>query len=300
MIQMPLNKIINCFFILTIGTDFSYSQNRPVVQATVDRNKILIGEPIRFSLEVIIPPGKPVHFVSVDTIPHFEFLEKGTIDTTTSNNSIIIKQVARITSFDSGRWVIPAFAIPGFQNSKSDTIGIEVGFAPFDRNKDYNDIKEIIDVPVEKPRSDWYWYAALGVAVLILIIYLLIRKKPKVAHHVPATIDPYKDALLQLDQLQKENLPGKGEIKTYYSRLVDIFRFYVLRKKNIMSLQKTMDDLIIQIKLLNLPQEEYSSLAQALRLADFVKFAKYIPSDIDNQDVFSVIKNSISRIEKNK
>jgi hypothetical protein len=61
-----------------------------------------------------------------------------------------------------------------------------------------------------------------------------------------------------------------------------------------------MDDLIIQIKLLNLPQEEYSSLAQALRLADFVKFAKYIPSDIDNQDVFSVIKNSISRIETNK
>ena len=156
---------------------------------------------------------------------------------------------------------------------------------------------EIKEVPVEKKKSNWYWYAAITVVVILLIIYLLRKKKPVVAA-THATIDPYKEAMQQLDRLQKENLPAKGEIKMFYSRLVDIFRFYVYHEKKIMSLQKTMDDLIIQLKSLKLSQEEYNKLAQALRLADFVKFAKYIPSETDNQEVFTVIKNSIKAIGK--
>ena len=296
MIQMPLYKIIFCFSILIIIPVLSYSQNKPVLQATVDKNKILIGEPLQLSLQLTIAPGMPIRFVSVDTIPHFEFLEKGTIDSSTVDNSVIIKQVSRITSFDSGRWVIPAFVLPGSQNIKSDTIGIDVGFAPFDRNKDYNDVKEIIEVPIEKKKSNWYWYVVLTVVIIILMVYLLRSKKPKAVKTI-STIDPYKDAMHQLDQLQKENLPAKGEVKMFYSRLVDIFRFYVYRKKKIMSLQKTMDDLIIQLKTLKFSQEEYNKLAQALRLADFVKFAKYIPSGPENEDVFTVIKSSIQAME---
>jgi hypothetical protein len=103
-----------------------------------------------------------------------------------------------------------------------------------------------------------------------------------------------------LQQLQKENLPAKGEIKMYYSRLVDIFRFYIFHKKHLQSLQKTTDDLVVQMKSLNLNEERFVQLALALRVSDFVKFAKYIPGDEDNRAAFDAIKNSIEEIEKTR
>jgi hypothetical protein len=67
-----------------------------------------------------------------------------------------------------------------------------------------------------------------------------------------------------------------------------------------LSLQKTTDDLVIQLKTLPLDKEQFDTLSQALRLSDFVKFAKYIPSEKDNEDCFEEIKNTIIKIEKSE
>ena len=296
---MISHKYFIASFLSIIISFFSFSQTKIVAQAAVDRNKIVIGEPVLFSIQVTIPSGQPLHFFEIDTIPHFEFLKKEKVDTAVGNNTITLKQVFNITSFDSGHWVIPSFVLPGTKKVRSDSIGMDVGFAPFDRDKDYNDVKDIIDVNPEEPDNSWYWYAAGAALVfVILMIYLLTRKKPKTKVTVQPAIDPYAQAMKELQQLQKENLPAKGEIKMYYSKLVDIFRLYVFHKKQLQSLQKTTDHLVVQMKSLNLNEERFNQLAQALRLSDFVKFAKYIPGDEDNRGAFEAIKKSIEEIEK--
>ncbi|MBL7745490.1 MAG: hypothetical protein JNN00_18615 [Chitinophagaceae bacterium] len=88
------------------------------------------------------------------------------------------------------------------------------------------------------------------------------------------------------------------EHKEYYSKLVDIFRLYVEKKKGIHSLQKTTDDLVVQLKTIPVTRDLFEKLSQSLRLADFVKFAKYIPSDDDNRNTFETIKRTISEIEQ--
>jgi len=296
---MISHKYFIASFVSIIISFFSFSQTKIVAQAAVDRNKIVIGEPVLFSIQVTIPSGQPLHFFEIDTIPHFEFLKKEKVDTAVGNNTITLKQVFNITSFDSGHWVIPSFVLPGTKKVRSDSIGMDVGFAPFDRDKDYNDVKDIIDVNPEEPDNSWYWYAAGAALVfVILMIYLLTRKKPKTKVTVQPAVDPYAQAMKELQQLQKENLPAKEEIKMYYSKLVDIFRLYVFHKKQLQSLQKTTDHLVVQMKSLNLNEERFNQLAQALRLSDFVKFAKYIPGDEDNRAAFEAIKNSIEEIEK--
>ena len=296
---MISHKYFIASFVSIIISFFSFSQTKIVAQAAVDRNKIVIGEPVQFSIQVTIPSGQPLHFFEIDTIPHFEFLKKEKVDTAVGNNTITLKQVFNITSFDSGHWVIPSFVLPGTKKVRSDSIGMDVGFAPFDRDKDYNDVKDIIEVNPEEPDNSWYWYAAGAALVfLILMIYLLTRKKPKTKVTVQPAVDPYVQAMKELQELQKENLPAKGEIKMYYSKLVDIFRLYVFHKKQLQSLQKTTDHLMVQMKSLNLNEERFNQLAQALRLSDFVKFAKYIPGDEDNRAAFEAIKNSIEEIEK--
>ena len=286
------------FLLLAIAAD----SQTTTVRASVDKTNILIGEQINFLIEVNIPENEPIGFFSPDSIPHFEFLQRGKIDTTNTNKGTILKQLFRITSFDSGQWVIPSYSLPQSENLKTDSIIVNVSFMPMDSTKDYNDIKEIIEVNAVK-EQDWTWYyAGGGLLLLLLLIYLLAKRKKKTGPQATSIaekiIDPYTEAMEDLEKLQKENALAKGDAKLYYTRLTDIFRRYVERKKDIHSLQQTTDDLVTQLRGIGFEKEQYNQLAQALRLSDFVKFAKYIPTDADSRNTFDTLKNSIQSIER--
>jgi hypothetical protein len=296
---MTILRALGFFLILLLAPLFSLTQGRIEVKASVDKNYIVIGERIQLTLQASFPKNRKAFFFTIDTIPHFEFIERGGIDSTTTSNATILKQVSILTSFDSGRWVLPAFVLRGI-NARTDTIGISVGFAPFDRNKDYNDIKEVIDVEVEKEENEipWYWFA-IGTALILFIIYLLARKKKKPAVATAPPVDAFREAMRRLDQLEKDSQLQKGGIKEYYSALIEILRMYALRRIKIESLQKTTDDLVVQLKSVGLSTEQYNQLAQILRLSDFVKFAKYVPPPQDNTAALEIIRQSIKTIEQN-
>jgi hypothetical protein len=266
------------------------------VRATIDRSQILIGEPIQLRIEADIPESQPISFFPVDSIPHFEFLSVEKIDTTNTANGTVLSQLLRITSFDSGHWVIPSFVLYG--KIGTDSLPVDVGYTPFDTAQPYHDIKDIIEVnPAEEKKKpdQWMYPAAAALLLLIIILILVLRKKKKpVVKLAEPPPDPYKVATEALRQL----LAKKSEAKQYYSGLVDIFRQYVFDKKGIHSLQQTTDDLVTQLRELNIPKDLFERLAQSLRISDFVKFAKYVPSPDDDKNSFATIKESIDLIEQ--
>jgi Domain of unknown function (DUF4381) len=292
-IQMRFQKILNVLSFLLLAHTV-VAQGGILVKTTVDKNRILIGEPIQFTIEAEIPADAVIAFVRIDSIEHFEFLEKPAIDTINTNTGTIIKGKYTITSFDSGHWVIPSFILTG--NIATDTIPVDVSFSAFDPARDYHDIKDILEVkPEAKKPMWWWWYAAGGGLLLLLLLVYFLRKKKRPPVVAPlAVIDPYQEALKQLDKLQRE----RPEAKQYYSQLTDIFRLYVYRKKGIHSLQKTTDDLVVQLKEIPLQKDAFDQLAQALRMGDFVKFAKYVPAGEDDKNVFDTIKKAILDIEQ--
>ena len=143
-------------------------------------------------------------------------------------------------------------------------------FSDFDPNQEYHDIKDILEVKPSKEKMKWWWFLAGGVLFLALMLLYLSRKKK----------------------------PVPIEVKQYYSRLIDIFRLYAFRKKNILSLQKTTDDIVVQLRSLTIDKDQFDKLAQILWLSDFVKFAKYIPSKEDERNSLDEIRNAITTIEK--
>ncbi len=280
------------FYILLIVSKSAFTQDRPAIQATVDKKKILIGEPLQLTIQAFFPDGEQILFNPIDSIDHFEFLGKSMIDTSHSGKTTIIKGIYKITSFDSGHHVIPVFSlrsIPG-----TDTIGIDVVFSEFDPSRDYHDIKDIIEIPPPQ-KKPWWWIIAGGVLLLSAVaVYFLRKKKPAMITVPDMMIDPYREAMNQLAHLQQEK-PGA---KIYYSKLTDIFRLYIFRKKGILSLQKTTADLVLQLRDLNLSKEQFDKLSRALRLCDFVKFAKYIPGSEDDMGVYEIILNTIKMVEQ--
>jgi len=133
-----------------------------------------------------------------------------------------------------------------------------------------------------------YAFAVVGLVVLAA------AKKPQPAPAPAMLVSPFEEAMKQLELLDQY----KPETKQYHSGLTDIFRRYIFRKKGILSLQKTTDDLVLQLKGLELDKGQFDRLAQALRLSDFVKFAKYLPAAEDDANCFREIKHAIMTIEK--
>jgi hypothetical protein len=286
---MGFKTSILLFFLFI--TPWAIAQGQGSIKASVDKNRILIGEPLQLIIDAEVKVTSKLF--KIDTIPHFELLKAPKIDSTSNDGITKVRIIMELTSFDSGHWVIPSFAISS--RIKTDTIPIDVVFSEFDPNKDYNDIKDILEVDIKEKQFPWWWYAAGGVLLIAVVVYLVKRKKPVVKPVAPKmAVDAYEEAMRDLEELQR-NKPGA---KIYYTRLTDIFRLYLFRKKGILSLQKTTDDLLIQLKSLDLPKEQFEKLSQSLRLGDFVKFAKYVPATEDDRNVLEDIRQAIKTIEK--
>ena len=295
--------IVICLWLLATQV---HAQHKPapappaIVKATIDKDSILIGQPIQLMLEATVPDNIPFAWPATDTLPHFEWLEKGKLDTTIRPGQRYYRQYFTITSFDSGSWAIPRLAfLAGTKKVSTDSIRIFVGYTKIDPSKDFHDIKDIIDVP--NPWARWVpWIVAAITLLSLALVFWLIRKRKVIKQIITRQaprLSPFEEAMKQLDELIKQQLPVNGAVKTYYSRLDEIFRVYLFRRLGIHSLAETSEELITQLRSSVLKPAEFDSLAETLRMSDFVKFAKYQPGAADSEHHHEVIRSAIVALE---
>ena len=290
----PLRKpAFSLLIVLLVGASFSRAQD---VRFSFDKQKILLGEPVQMKIETLLGTTENrVHLDSIfspDSLPHFEVLERGRIDTSRVAEGVYIKQVIIITSWDSGSWKLPTINRAG---TSLQPVTIDVGYtSPWDPKQPYHDIKGIMPVKTTAI-SNWWWYV-VGLAVLVALFLLFFP--PGKSEDAATQLDKsaYKKAMLQLEALQKEGAASANP-KQYYTEMINIFRSYLKSGKGIQSFSKTTDDLSIQLQTLKLPQNSYNNLVQTLRLSDLVKFAAYQPEANTTTDALNTLKESITTIE---
>lgn len=272
------------------------------VRSNINKDAILIGEPISLVVEAYVPIGAEVTWFATDSIPHFEISTKELVDTAQNIDNKKLSQTFGITSFDSGKQYIPPFEIiVNGQSYFTDSVLINVSYAPFDPKADYRDIKDIIDV--RNYFVDYlHWIISLAAVVSLLVSVLLFRKRAKKEkgqqkEDVPA-LSPYEEAMRALQKLAERNI-SNGEVKIFYSDMNDILRKYISRKFEVTTFERTNEELIIEISKIGIPRDTFTSLVQSLRVSDFVKFAKYQPSADDNRDNLKIVTSSIDLLDKN-
>jgi len=293
---------ITCMLILLGGAATSRAQEIPTAKASVDKNQILIGEPIRFSIDVKSPMVSQNQLPQFDSIPHFETIEKGSRDSLISASGASYHLEWKLTSFDSGTWVIPAFSIDiGKQVYKTDSIAIEVSYGTVDTSKDYHDIKSIIDI--ENPDVKYIPWIVGTITLVALVLFIWFFRHPftkeQIAESpVSSRITPLDEALSSLDQLNKMIRDDPSSVKKYYSGMNDTLRVYLNRQLGLVTMEKTSEEVIIALSNLKMDREDFSKLASALRMGDFVKFAKYVPGPNENESNLDVIRSSILKINE--
>lgn len=281
------------FILLVLISFISFSVTAQKVTATADKQKILIGEQFNLKLQANFDKNEPLDFFDVDSISRFEILDKSEIDTSNFNDGLALIQNLTMTSWDSGKIQIAPFVLGRYQ-TKPLVIDVAYSPHPFDTTKPYHDIHDILEVkhPIE---STWYWYL-IGLLVLILLFLLFFPKgKPRAKGEFVSDEGAYKRALKKLDALQKKTDVDR---KLFYTELIQVFREYLHKRKNIYSFSKTTEDLSAQIEKLNMDKDQYQQLVQTLLLSDFVKYAKYQPTKEENQTSVNDIRESIVVIEQ--
>ncbi|PZX14414.1 hypothetical protein LX69_02427 [Breznakibacter xylanolyticus] len=266
--------------------------------ASIDSMQIFIGGQINLTLEVSHPQGMAVTFpIYADTLAQsIEVVNRGKIDTLSIENSRIqLRQVYRITSFDSGMHLIPAirFMAQGdssqFVQTREMALKVYNPFEEVDPEKGIFDIKQPINTPFSWTELIQYWPYAAGFLGLMLLVALFLVWKynrklltPILGKEKP--IDPpHVIALRELERIKEEKLWQKGQEKRYYSDITDVLRHYIETRFTLPALEQTTDEIIQSLRPIeSVDNTSLTNLQMLLQTSDLVKFAKHIPLGDEN------------------
>lgn len=262
-----------------------------------DSTKFLIGSRVGITIELETEKGAIVEWpVFGDTITRsIEIVAKNPVDTTgvKGGNKLLLKQTLTITSFDTGFVVIPPIAFKvtsggqGPVELKSEAVLFEVQGLKVDMAKDIKDIKPVLTAPYTL-RDFLPWLlllAALGLLGSLAWFFIRNRRKNKPLISLPSKPQkpPHIIALEMLEELRKEQVWQKGQVKEYYTRLTDILREYFEKRFGVNAAEMTSEEILYAMKDHLSEYSSMSDLRKVLTLADLAKFAKGQPIGAENE-----------------
>lgn len=262
---------------------------QPSLKSLLDRTEILIGDQFNLRLEARFSPEEyRIRWpVIPDSLAHFEVVGRSKMDSVFDNHRLTgLTQTLTLTSFDSGTWVLPPFLlslIPEKADTSytlfTDSVPIRVSFSASDTSSQIRDIKPIRQV--ESFSSTWYWVAGLLIAAALVVLFIWwSRRRKKTPAGLPllSKLSAYEEAIMELQTLETYDLAAPGSSRNVHQKLGDIVKRYLTRSQHSNFLNKTTGDLLILFRDQSMDADLLSKAAGNLRLADAVKFARYLPS----------------------
>jgi hypothetical protein len=204
----------------------------------------------------------------------------------TTGTQVIPPIPVRYKAEGSGEWKV----------AESPQVPVEINSLLSGFDSELRDIKGLINLGREIP-----W---LIIAILILIVggsvgWILWKNKDALlAGRKAKRRSAYEIAYDELHELKKRNLPEKGLIKEYYSRLSDIVRHYLENRFFIRAPEMTTEEFMEKVKgSPRLVEAHKALLKDFLSHCDMVKFAKYGPTPLETIDSY---KSAEKLVEETK
>ena len=305
------NKILHILiFLITIITPNKYCYSQDViVNGRIATDTIPTGQPFDYNLDIRMPKGYVINWNEIkDTLnKSVEVIGRSEVKEQPIDNSsdILLTQLLTLASFDTGYVEIPSIGINYYKSSKdtsvytsyTDYMYIYVEPASIDTTMAYKPIKMPIKQNITFKETVPYFGGGIILAGLILlIIYIIKRSKNKevveeedTKPQIPAIIT----AREKLAQLSTANLWQSGKYKDYYTDLTDIAREYLEGQFDIDAIEMTSDEILEEVRKIQLDNIIFNKLQNTLTTADLVKFAKATPSPAENENAFNDITSFI-------
>ncbi len=289
------------------------------VTLDVDRKEISIAE--RLNLDIAVTVNEDYE---IKLPPFGEKLEQfGIVDYHTSQPKLTgqnRKTVSRsyiLEPFLSGEYTIPAMTImfwkkgdrampatePDAHRIETPEVTVRVtSLLPEDLKA--VKLNEILP-PVPLPRSHMIWLWAAGGVILLALAFggamLWYKRRKSTALNGESQKPAHELAYESLQDLVRQDLIGKGEIKRFYQCVSDILRRYIENRFGLRAPEQTTEEFLAGLdRESNFPDQYKGLLNTFLRHCDLVKFAEYLPKTEDIQNTFDSCKAFIQGTEAEK
>lgn len=296
--------VLTIFF---LGACFSANAQQPLAkESRLSKDSILIGDQILWSTLFDVAESDSVY-----VLPYTKLLEGDTtgakvevvadfrLDTLSIRKGVkALDAKLLITSFDSGYYKLPEpLIVINPANGGGDTLSIETpfiavntiqvdttGFVPMD-------IKGQIKYPITfKEILPWI---GLGILVIILVYliyrYIRYRRENRDFFGRPIIQDPpHIVALRELDKIHSQKLWQSGKEKQFYTGVTDTLRGYIEGRYGVSAMEKTSAEIMESLANIEIEEKPLKELDELFKVADLVKFAKYVPSVGENEEVIPV------------
>jgi hypothetical protein len=283
--------------------NLSFVQSQLVsIDAKVEKDTIMIGEQTDLILRVVHEQSVKISFpVFKDTLSSkVEIISQGKIDTSFSEQDMVLTQRLLITSFDSGQNIIPSLPFAIEFEELRDTLytiakRLNVLKPEIDPEADFKDIKAPINTPLSF--GEVLPYAGLGLMAIVFLslVVFFIRKalrKEKIPKQHIVIIPPYIIALQDLKNMLNDKSWETMPIKDFYTNLSGIVRNYIENQFDIPALESTTPEILKSFEFKYGKNAGIKTrLDELLQLSDLVKFAKEAPMpDINRNNIEKAIQ----------
>lgn len=302
------------FGLIFISVGLSVSANVKF-KATLDSASLLMGNQTIIHIEIkqdATQKGKIINEPDktsdvVELTKGIEF--RGIVRNDTSIVDGNLKQINRdylIQSFDSGTYVIPPFKyVIGVDTFSSNELSLKVIPVKLDSAERATQLLTNF-APIEEIDSKWHdslpdlivdywqiWLIVIVVVLALIALYMLYRYRTKNMPKNKIIIPPYDLAMQKLSTLKSKRLCENGREKEYYTLLIDILREYLASRFGINAIEMTTTQILDALNSNIETADKKEILKDVLDIADFVKFAKVLPTSDENEKAFNDIKSFV-------
>ena len=294
------SKMIKYFITLFLSVVPFFFANGQIIKvnAQFDSSAMWIGDQMRLRVEMERQSDVRVEFPAwLEALPRsIEVLDIYPVDSMqTSDGMFHYFQEVLITSFDSGRHVLPPLRFPFVIDGIVDTIATRPAYLyvyriPLEEEDGITDIKPIYELPVGwADIFPWVWRIWLSLLVVALIAFGIYaynrRRNNQPIFGAPKPADPpHIVALRELDRLRGEKLWQTNRTKDYYIRLSDVVRNYIEGRFGVAAMEMTSDEILAGLQNVGFEDNNLvGRLSKLFTLADLVKFAKAQPLPDENE-----------------
>ena len=273
-----MRRIVYIFLFLS---QWSFSQT-----AILDTNSILIGDQIKLNISVELEENESYNWPKfTDTVFNkVEILKRGKIIEIKTETTKIFSQQLTITSFDSGSYYIPPFVFN--ENKKTNGLLLNVNTILLTDSSGMADISLPIkgteedfteEELAEMRQEKWnVFFMIIAALLLCTLVYYLIKKYKKdgVTLKPKKLIAAHITALNKLQNLNKQKLWQKGELKEYYSQISTIIREYTELRFGFNALELPTSDILLKLTQIKIEKETIQNIETILKRSDNIKYAK--------------------------
>lgn len=287
-------RIVKYILILFVTVSLHLQAQNIQVFADTDSSEYVVGDYIRYSLEIKYSKGITVTIPSIkDSITNLEFIKEEPLIREETDSEVYELHNYIFSRYDSSDIWIPTYSIAyttdgtNVQYVKVNPVNILVRTVEVDSQSDIKDVKAPIRIPLD-------WLTTIIIILIIIIVALIAYfgyryyKKKYAAEpqkEIKITVLPYERALTNLHELEDKKLWQQGMIKEYHTEVTGIIRDYFEERFHFQALEMTTPEIMDSIKSRDVKVEVIAITEEFLANADMVKFAKFQPMPTVNEEM---------------